>query len=95
MNTYWVYILCSKKDGVLYVGVTNNLARRMHEHTNKLVPGFAQKYNVAILVHAEKYESVRPALTREKALKRWQRSWKIELIEKHNPEWKNLAETLL
>lgn len=65
MNTYWVYILCSKKDSVLHVGVTNYLARRMHKHNNKLVPGFAQKYNVAILVHAEKYESARPALTRE------------------------------
>ena len=79
----------------LYVGVTNNLARRMHEHKNNLVTGFAQKYNIKILVHAEKYENIRSALVREKCIKRWNRMWKIELIEQNNPEWKDLHEDFL
>jgi putative endonuclease len=95
MNTYWVYILCSKKNGVLYIGVTNNIARRTHEHQSKNADSFTQKYHVTKLVYAEKYENPRSAIIREKCIKNWNRAWKIELIEKHNPEWKDLSEDLL
>ena len=90
-KTYYVYILASKRNGTLYIGVTNNIYRRMYEHKNKLIDGFAKKYNVDKLVHFEITNDIRIAIQREKRLKKWYRKWKIELIEKENPEWKDLA----
>jgi putative endonuclease len=95
MHSYWVYILSSKKDGVLYVGMTNNIARRVYEHKNYLVDGFTQKYKASTLIYVEKYSCVRTALKREHSIKGWKRSWKIELIESSNPEWKDLSENFL
>jgi putative endonuclease len=87
--TYYVYILASKKDGVLYIGVTNYLKRRVFEH-KELGHGFTQKYFVRRLVYFEETNSITVAIQREKQLKRWKRIWKIELIEKENPEWRDL-----
>ncbi len=95
MNRYFVYILCSQKRGTLYIGVTGNLPRRMYEHKQKLISGFCKKYNVFILVHVEEYSDIANAITREKQLKKWKRDWKIDLIEKNNPEWKDLNQYLL
>ena len=88
---YFVYILASKRNGTLYIGVTNNLENRMYQHKNKLVDGFTQKYGVDKLVHYEMTNDVRSAIQREKQLKKWNRKWKLELIEKENPEWKDLS----
>ncbi|MGZ3238204.1 MAG: GIY-YIG nuclease family protein, partial [Burkholderiaceae bacterium] len=78
----------------LYVGVTNNLSRRVAEHKSGLVPGFTRKYGVDSLVLAEEYQSVDEARVREGRLKRWKREWKLELIEASNPEWRDLAEEI-
>ncbi|MDZ7612996.1 MAG: GIY-YIG nuclease family protein [Flavobacteriaceae bacterium] len=91
-HNYYVYILASKKDGVLYIGVTNDIKRRFLEHKNKLTKGFTSRYNVDKLVYLESFVNIKKAILREKQLKKWNRSWKIELIEKDNPEWINLAE---
>ena len=88
---YFVYILASKPNGTLYVGVTNNLARRLSEHKAGLVPGFTRKYEVDRLVYFETFDSILEARAREHALKRWRRAWKIALIEKQNPDWRDLA----
>ena len=90
-KSYYVYLLAGKRNGTLYIGITNNLKRRMFEHKDKLSRGFTKKYNVNRLVYFEQYNDVRQALTREKRLKKWHRAWKLELIEKSNPEWKNLS----
>jgi putative endonuclease len=74
----------------LYIGVTSDLVKRVYEHKNNLVGGFTKKYNVHKLVYYETTEDINSAITREKQLKRWKRSWKIELIEKKNPEWRDL-----
>jgi putative endonuclease len=87
----YVYILASKRNGTLYIGVTNNLERRIAEHKAGLIPGFTQKYNVKMLVWCEEYRDTRQALEREKKLKNWHRAWKIALIEETNPEWRDLA----
>jgi len=79
---YYVYLLSSKKNGTLYIGVTNDLERRMFEHKNKLVSGFTAKYNVNKLMYFEDFQYVNDALKREKQLKNWNRQWKIDLIEK-------------
>ena len=92
---YYTYILASKRNGTLYIGVTNNLARRVYEHKNKLIEGFTSKYNVNKLVYFEMYNDIRNAIGREKNMKKWKREWKIELIEKENPNWDDLYETLL
>ena len=91
---FFVYILASKRNGTLYVGVTNNLARRIAEHKAKLVPGFTRKYAVDLLVYFEAFDSVLEARAREHAMKRWRRAWKIELIEKLNPDWRDLTDQL-
>ena len=88
---YYVYLLSSKKNGTLYIGVTNDLERRMFEHKNKLVSGFTAKYNVNKLMYFEDFQYVNDALKREKQLKNWNRQWKIDLIEKENKEWKDLS----
>lgn len=90
MKEYCVYILASKKNGTLYIGVTNNLLKRVYEHKNNLVEGFTQKYNVHKLVYYEKYDDIYGAISREKRMKKWKRQWKIELIKKFNPDWKDL-----
>ncbi|MBI3583592.1 MAG: GIY-YIG nuclease family protein [Nitrospinae bacterium] len=88
---YYVYILTNKSNKVLYIGVTNDLARRMFEHKNKLVEGFSYKYNIKKLVYYEWTNDVKSAIKREKQLKNWHRDWKINLITQSNPEWKDLS----
>ena len=95
MKSYHVYILASKKNGTLYIGVTSNLKKRVYEHKNNLVNGFTKKYNVHRLVYFETTCDINSAMTREKQLKKWKRDWKIHLIEKHNPEWRDLYEEIL
>ena len=91
---FFVYILASKRNGTLYVGVTNNLPRRIAEHKAKLVPGFARQYGVEQLVYFEAFASILEARACEHSLKRWRRAWKIELIEKLNPDWRDLSHEL-
>jgi putative endonuclease len=88
---FYVYILASRRNGTLYVGVTNDLARRIGEHKAKLVPGFTRQYDVHLLVYFEAYDSILEARAREHAMKRWRRAWKIKLIEDLNPDWQDLA----
>ena len=90
MREYYLYILASRKNGTLYVGVTNNLIRRVFEHRNKLLGGFTAKYGVHDLVYMETYDDIEQAIVREKRVKRWRRAWKIELIEKDNKNWDDL-----
>jgi putative endonuclease len=89
-KTYYVYILSNKKDGVLYTGVTNNIIRRVLEHRLKVKSGFAENYYLNHLVYFEQFNYVDDAIKREKQLKKWERKWKVDLIEKENPEWKDL-----
>ncbi len=93
MNTYYVYILCNWNHKVLYIGVTNNLERRVYEHKNKLIEGFTSKYNVNKLVYFEDASDIKAAITREKQLKGWNREKKNNLIETMNPDWKDLSES--
>jgi len=93
MKNYYVYILCSKRNGTLYIGVTNNLNRRVQEHKAKLIPGFTAKYSVTRIVYFEVFDSALGAICREKCLKEWARAWKIRLIEKSNPEWRDLLDS--
>jgi putative endonuclease len=92
---FFVYILASQRNGTLYTGVTNDLGRRVAEHKAGLVPGFTRTYGVDKLVYFEVYQSILQARARERSLKRWQRTWKIELIEKDNPTWRDLAGELM
>ena len=92
---YFVYILASQRHGTLYVGVTNNLVRRIYEHREKLIEGFTAQYNVTRLVWFDQTDSVEEAIAHEKRLKRWRREWKIELIEKTNPAWDDLYDGIL
>jgi putative endonuclease len=92
--SFFVYILASKKNGTLYIGVTNDLARRVTEHKAKLVPGFTRQHGVDRLVYFETFASILEARAREHALKRWRRAWKITLIEKLNPDWADLSDQL-
>jgi len=96
MGEYFVYILASKKNGTLYIGVTTNLLKRSYEHKNYLTSGFTSKYGVKNLVYYERYSDICDAVTREKRLKKWNRNrnWKIELIEKSNPGWRDLYDGL-
>ena len=87
-----VYILASRRRGVLYVGVTSDLARRVEQHRSDSTSGFTRRYGVHRLVWAEAHETMTGAITREKAIKKWNRSWKVSLIERENPMWRNLAE---
>lgn len=90
MKQYYVYILASKRNGTLYIGVTNNLILRVKEHKEGLVEGFTKKYLIHLLVYFEMYKDVRDAIVREKRLKKWKRKWKIRLIEGMNPKWADL-----
>lgn len=89
---FYTYIAASPNNKALYIGLTNDLKRRMYEHKNKLVPGFTVKYNIIKLVYYEHYTNINDAIKREKNLKKWKREWKNELITKVNPEWKDLYE---
>ena len=91
-KTFWVYILASGRNGTLYVGVTNDIARRVYQHKEGLVPGFTKKHRVTKLVHCEPFDSISYAIQREKTLKKWPRKWKIDLVERDNPQWRDLAE---
>ena len=91
MKQYWVYILASKPNGTLYIGVTNNLERRVNEHKQKNVSGFTKNYGISQLVYYEDTPSVEAAIAREKQLKNWHRQWKVNLIEAHNPHWLDLS----
>ena len=95
MKTYFVYILASKRNGTLYIGVTGNLERRMYEHKCGLDNGFTKKYGVHSLVYYEETNDVREAILREKQMKKWNRAWKIQLIESVNPAWIDRAADLL
>jgi putative endonuclease len=89
---YYVYILTNKSNKVIYIGVTNDLGRRMFEHKNKLVEGFTKRYNLMKLVYYEATDDVESAIAREKQLKNWHRDWKIGLVNQSNPDWQDLSE---
>ena len=91
----FVYILASKSHGVLYIGVTSNIVKRVWEHKQNTIEGFTKKYNVKQLVYYEVTESIESAIVREKQLKKWNRAWKVRLIESVNPEWKDLYSSIL
>ncbi|CCE09230.1 Excinuclease ABC, C subunit domain protein (fragment) [Bradyrhizobium sp. STM 3843] len=91
---FFVYILASKRNGTLYVGLTNDLVRRMTEHKTKLVPGFTRQYDVTLLVYFEAFDSILEARAREHSLKRWRRALKLKLIEQDNPNWRDLTDEL-
>ena len=94
-KNYYVNILASKKNGTLYIGVTSDIIKRVHEHKNNIVDGFTKKYSVHTLVYYEQTNDVESALLREKQLKKWNRSWKLELIEKENPQWNDLYNEII
>ena len=93
-EVYFVYILASRRNGTLYVGSTNDLIRRVHEHRTKAVPGFTSRYNVTRLVHYEQFGELSAAIQRERNIKHWSRAWKIALIEKENSEWRDLFDEI-
>ena len=90
-----IYILASKRNGTLYIGVTSDLRKRIWEHREGFVHGFTKKYNVHILVYYELFDDMQNAITREKRLKKWNRAWKIRLIEEKNPRWEDLWNQIL
>ena len=92
---YYVYILASRRNGTLYIGVTNSLQKRLTQHRDGVGSSFVKAYSVHRLVYAESYERADEAIGREKQLKRWKRDWKIELIERDNPEWRDLSDLLV
>jgi putative endonuclease len=87
---FYVYLLASRKQGTLYLGVTRDLVRRTHEHQEKILPGFTARYDVRRLVWFEVHDQIVPAIEREKEIKKWRRAWKIALIEENNPDWRDL-----
>lgn len=95
MKKYYIYILASKRNGTLYIGITSNFVKRIWEHKQKLVKGFTEKYNVTTLVYFEEYDNPTEAIKREKNLKAWKRAWKLELIEKENPNWEDLYSKII
>ena len=94
-KTYYVYILASKRNGTLYVGVTSDLARRVSEHRDGVVPGFTKKYGVKRLVYFESFGDIHDAIHRESRLKKYKREWKMNLIQKDNAVWNDLYETVI
>ena len=90
-HRYYVYILTNKKNGTLYIGMSNDLERRVFEHKRKMMKGFTERYGLHKLVYFEIHQYVNDAITREKQLKKWERQWKINLIEEENPNWDDLA----
>ena len=95
MKTYFVYILTNRRNGTLYIGVTNDLLRRIQEHKYGEVDGFTKKYHLNRLVYFEDTDDIYAAITREKQLKKWKRQWKLRLIEEVNPEWRDLYQDIL
>lgn len=95
MKNYYIYILFSEPNGTLYIGITSDLVKRVYEHKNKVVKGFTEKYGVDKLGYFEIYNDVNKAIEREKQLKSWNRNWKIRLIEKSNPDWKDLCNEII
>ena len=93
--SFYVYILASRRNGTLYIGMTDDIARRVRMHREGMLPGFTKEYNVKILVWYEVHETRESAFTRERAMKKWNRVWKIELIQKMNPEWRDLYDDFL
>jgi putative endonuclease len=93
--SYWVYILASAPRGTLYVGVTNDLVRRVYEHREGLVEGFTRKYAVKHLVYFEPHDTIMLAIQREKNIKHWPRQWKVDLIARDNPAWHDLYEEIV
>jgi putative endonuclease len=93
-RSFYVYILASRRNGTLYVGVTSDLARRVYEHRSDAFPGFTAKYDVKRLVWYELHGTADEAISQEKRIKRWRRAWKLDLIERFNPQWLDLYETL-
>ncbi len=93
-RSYWVYILASKPGGTLYIGVTNDLLRRVHQHKIGKGAAFTRKYGVALLVYAEEHHDIDQAIAQEKRLKKWRRAWKLQLIQEHNPDWTDLYNTI-
>ncbi|WP_395058800.1 GIY-YIG nuclease family protein [Flavobacterium sp.] len=91
-HQYYIYILASQKNGTLYIGVTNDLEKRILEHKQKINEGFTSKYDVNKLVYFESFQFINDAILREKRLKKWNRQWKINLIEEENKDWKDLSE---
>ena len=92
---FYVYIVTNRQYGTLYLGVTNDIARRAWEHRDGIVDGFTKRYGLKLLVHVEIFDSISEAIHREKRLKTWKRSWKIALIEENNPNWDDLYGTLI
>lgn len=92
--TFFVYILASEERGTLYIGMTNDIARRVHEHKSAETDGFTKRHGVTRLVHYELFETALDAIQREKSLKKWRRDWKINLIERNNPHWSDLFDLL-
>ena len=90
MYKFYVYIMASQKNGTLYIGITNDIERRVLEHKNKKIDGFTAQYSTGLLVYCEQYDYVYDAIKREKQLKKWNREWKLRLIQESNPEWKDL-----
>ena len=90
-----VYILANKRNGALYVGVTSNLVKRIWEHKNKVVEGFTERYDIHLLVWYELHATMESAIQREKRMKKWNRKWKLELIERLNPDWQDLYHSIL
>ncbi|NIA72547.1 GIY-YIG nuclease family protein [Pelagibius litoralis] len=91
---YYVYILASQENGTLYIGMTNDLVRRIHEHRESLVDGFTKRHGVKSLVYFETHDRAAEAIQREKSMKRWRRDWKINQIERDNPHWEDLYDGL-
>ncbi|MEN3974597.1 GIY-YIG nuclease family protein [Emcibacter sp. SYSU 3D8] len=90
----FVYMLASRRNGTLYIGVTSNLPKRIHEHRTDAVEGFTSRHNVKMLVWYEAHDSIQGAIWREKALKKWRRAWKLQLIEQANPAWRDLYDDI-
>jgi putative endonuclease len=94
LMAYYVYLLASRKDGALYLGVTNDLIRRTFEHRSKVTRGFTSRYNITKLVWFEIYDDPISAISREKEIKKWRRAWKVALIVQENPDWNDLYESI-
>ncbi len=94
-ENFYVYIMANREYGTIYVGVTSDLRKRVYEHKNEIIEGFTSKYHLHKLVYYEVHDSAESAILQEKRLKRWKREWKIQLIEKQNPQWKDLTEEIM
>ena len=91
----WVYFITNKRNGILYAGVTSDLARRTYEHREGQVSGFSKRYGLKLLVYYERFDDIRDAIQREKTIKHWPRAWKVRLLQGTNPDWRDLFDTLV